>query len=71
MAHSGNLVYRGDNTRMTLSAETLVDYQSLSSREWLCTNGSGAFASGTVANVPTCRYHVLLTVPMLPRPSGV
>ncbi|MBC8141711.1 MAG: glycogen debranching enzyme N-terminal domain-containing protein [Armatimonadetes bacterium] len=51
---------------MTLSAEILADYQSLSSREWLCTNGSGAFASGTVANAPTRRYHALLTVPMTP-----
>ena len=29
-------------------------------REWLVTNGIGGFASGTVANMLTRRYHGLL-----------
>lgn len=29
-------------------------------REWLCTNGIGGFASGTVAGLLTRRYHGLL-----------
>ncbi len=33
---------------------------SLLSREWLVTNGLGGYASGTVAGVPTRRYHGLL-----------
>jgi glycogen debranching enzyme len=30
------------------------------SREWLCANGIGGFASGTVSGVLTRRYHGLL-----------
>jgi predicted glycogen debranching enzyme len=39
------------------------------SREWLVTNGLGGFAAGTVAGVPTRRYHGLL-VAALPAPLG-
>ena len=35
-------------------------------REWLCTNGIGGFASGTVAGVLTRRYHGLLTAALAP-----
>src|SRR5512144_2555968 len=38
-------------------------------REWLVTNGLGGFGSGTVAAVPTRRYHGLL-VAALPAPLG-
>jgi predicted glycogen debranching enzyme len=38
-------------------------------REWLVTNGLGGYASGTLALVPTRRYHGLL-VPNLPAPRG-
>jgi predicted glycogen debranching enzyme len=38
-------------------------------REWLVTNGLGGFASGTLAGVPTRRYHGLL-VAALPTPLG-
>src|SRR5262245_40069281 len=38
-------------------------------REWLVTNGLGGFASGSVAGVPTRRYHGLL-VSALPTPLG-
>ncbi len=51
---------------MTLSAETLADYASCSRREWLSTNGTGSFASGTVAGVATRGYHSLLTAALRP-----
>src|SRR6266508_6455644 len=35
-------------------------------REWLCANGSGGFASGTVAGLLTRRYHGLLTAALTP-----
>jgi len=35
-------------------------------REWLCTNGLGGFASGTVAGVLTRRYHGLLVAALAP-----
>jgi predicted glycogen debranching enzyme len=36
------------------------------SREWLCANGLGGFASGTVAGLPTRRYHGLLVAALKP-----
>lgn len=36
------------------------------SREWLCTNGLGGFASGTVAGLLTRRYHGLLIAALNP-----
>jgi predicted glycogen debranching enzyme len=38
-------------------------------REWLVTNGLGGYASGTIAGVPTRRYHGLL-IAALPAPLG-
>jgi predicted glycogen debranching enzyme len=38
-------------------------------REWLLTNGMGGYASGTIANIPTRRYHGLL-VAALHAPLG-
>ena len=35
-------------------------------REWLCANGIGGFASGTVAGTPTRRYHGLLVAALQP-----
>src|SRR5213594_4541924 len=35
-------------------------------REWLCTNGIGGFASGTVAGSLTRRYHGLLVAALQP-----
>ena len=35
-------------------------------REWLCTNGLGGFASGTVAGLATRRYHGLLIAALTP-----
>ncbi|MDT5262350.1 MAG: hypothetical protein QOC61_1354, partial [Acidobacteriota bacterium] len=45
------------------------DVESLLGREWLVANGLGGFASGTVACVPTRRYHGLL-ISALPTPLG-
>jgi predicted glycogen debranching enzyme len=36
------------------------------SREWLCTNGIGGFASGTVSGLLTRRYHGLLVAALQP-----
>jgi predicted glycogen debranching enzyme len=36
------------------------------SREWLCTNGIGGFASGTIAGLLTRRYHGLLVAALKP-----
>ena len=35
-------------------------------REWLCVNGAGGFASGTVAGLLTRRYHGLLVAALQP-----
>ena len=43
--------------------------QSLTTREWLVTNGLGGYASGTVSGALTRRYHALL-VAALPTPFG-
>jgi predicted glycogen debranching enzyme len=45
------------------------DPASLLAREWLVTNGLGGFAAGTLAGIPTRRYHGLL-VAALPTPLG-
>lgn len=45
------------------------EHDPLLTREWLVSNGLGGYASGTVAGVPTRRYHGLL-VAALPNPLG-
>lgn len=42
---------------------------ALLEREWLVTNGLGGYASGTLAGVPTRRYHSIITA-ALPTPLG-
>jgi len=42
------------------------DLATAESREWLCTNGIGGFASGTVSSVLTRRYHGLLIAALAP-----
>jgi len=54
---------------MEWSADSNEGVDPLLSREWLVTNGLGGYASGTVAGVPTRRYHGLL-VAALPAPLG-
>jgi predicted glycogen debranching enzyme len=49
--------------------EDTHDAELVLGREWLVTNGLGGFASGTLAGVPTRRYHGLL-VSALPTPLG-
>ena len=46
-----------------------TEHEPLLTREWLVTNGLGGYASGTLAGVPTRRYHGLL-VSGLPNPLG-
>ena len=46
--------------------ELAQDLAASESREWLCTNGIGGFASGTIASVLTRRYHGLLVAALAP-----
>ncbi|HET7874282.1 MAG TPA: amylo-alpha-1,6-glucosidase, partial [Methylomirabilota bacterium] len=46
--------------------EICGDLAAAESREWLCTNGLGGFASGTVAGLLTRRYHGLLLAALKP-----
>ena len=46
--------------------EVCGDLPTASRREWLVTNGIGGFASGTIANVLTRRYHGLLLAALQP-----
>jgi predicted glycogen debranching enzyme len=55
--------------RLTFSEDDTHDAELMLGREWLVTNGVGGFASGTLAGVPTRRYHGLL-VAALPTPLG-
>ena len=56
------------SARIVWSAERDA-LDALLSREWLVTNGLGGYATGTLAGVPTRRYHGLL-VAALPNPLG-
>jgi predicted glycogen debranching enzyme len=42
------------------------DLAAAERREWLCANGIGGFASGTLAGTPTRRYHGLLVAALQP-----
>jgi predicted glycogen debranching enzyme len=46
-----------------------LDPEALLTREWLVTNGRGGYASGSIAGVPTRRFHGVL-VAALPTPVG-
>jgi len=46
--------------------EVCGDLEAAERREWLCTNGLGGFASGTVAGSLTRRYHGLLVAALAP-----
>ncbi|MBI4609784.1 MAG: glycogen debranching enzyme family protein [Candidatus Rokubacteria bacterium] len=46
--------------------ETCGQLVTAESREWLCANGLGSFASGTVAGTLTRRYHGLLVAALKP-----
>lgn len=51
---------------MRADRSTLRDFSRSSKLEWLETNGTGAFAMGTLAGVNTRRYHGLLTASLHP-----
>src|SRR5467141_3086603 len=46
--------------------EICGDLAAAERREWLCTNGIGGFASGTVAGLLSRRYHGLLVAALEP-----
>jgi predicted glycogen debranching enzyme len=54
---------------LTFTPSEAADPEQMLGREWLVTNGLGGFASGTLAGVPTRRYHGLL-VAALSAPLG-
>jgi glycogen debranching enzyme len=51
---------------MPVLSSVCRDFNQSSQLEWLETNGTGAFAMGTVACVSTRRYHSLLTASLKP-----
>src|SRR5688572_2921123 len=55
--------------RMPWRREHAEEPSPLLTREWLVTNGLGGYASGSVAGVPTRRFHGLL-IASLPVPLG-
>ncbi len=55
--------------KLTFGEDDTHDAELMLGREWLVTNGLGGFASGTLAGVPTRRYHGLL-IAALPTPLG-
>lgn len=55
--------------RIPWSGKGEAALEVLMGREWLVTNGLGGYASGTVAGIPTRRFHALL-VSALPAPLG-
>jgi predicted glycogen debranching enzyme len=52
--------------RLAWGREICGELALAESREWLCVNGIGGFASGTVAGTLTRRYHGLLTATLTP-----
>ena len=59
----------GPVRKLTFGEADTHDAELMLGREWLVTNGLGGFASGTVAGVPTRRYHGLL-ISALATPLG-
>lgn len=55
-----------EGDRLTLPRSTFTDLASALSHEWLVTNGLGGFASGSVAQANTRRYHGLLVASLRP-----
>ena len=53
-------------SRMDLGRDALGSFEQTSQREWLCTNGIGGFAAGTVSLLNTRRYHGLLLAALRP-----
>ena len=53
-------------TRADLHIRPDCDRDRLAEQEWLLTDGIGGFSMGTVAGIPTRRYHGLLTASLSP-----
>src|SRR5437016_1017539 len=51
---------------LTWGREVTGDLAAAERREWLCVNGIGGFASGTIAGSQTRRYHGLLIAALAP-----
>ncbi|HWN54855.1 MAG TPA: glycogen debranching enzyme N-terminal domain-containing protein, partial [Methylomirabilota bacterium] len=51
---------------LSFGREVTGDLRAAESKEWLCANGAGSFASGTVAGTLTRRYHGLLVAALQP-----
>jgi predicted glycogen debranching enzyme len=56
----------GDAGTLDWGREICGDLEVAERREWLCTNGLGGFASGTIAGSLTRRYHGLLVAALAP-----
>jgi glycogen debranching enzyme len=54
------------DTTLAWGREICGELDTAERREWLCTNGIGGFASGTVAGSATRRYHGLLVAALQP-----
>jgi predicted glycogen debranching enzyme len=52
--------------RIEFGRDIADDLAAAETREWLATNGIGGFASGTIAGLPTRRYHGLLVASLKP-----
>src|SRR5688500_6679129 len=52
--------------RLCWGREVTGDLAAAERREWLCANGIGGFASGTIAGTQTRRYHGLLVAALRP-----
>ncbi|HEX3178019.1 MAG TPA: amylo-alpha-1,6-glucosidase [Methylomirabilota bacterium] len=55
-----------DETFLSWGREVAGDLAAAERREWLCVNGIGGFASGTIAGTQTRRYHGLLIAALDP-----
>lgn len=55
-----------DETLIGLGRGDCGSFERAVEREWLVTNGMGGFASGTISNVNTRRYHGLLMAALSP-----
>src|SRR5713226_2531561 len=62
----GRKRHRGSPTSIHFGREITGDFELAARREWLCTNGMGGFASGTLAGTLTRRYHGLLVAALTP-----
>ena len=51
---------------LELGRDITGDFTPAESREWLCTNGIGGFAPGTIAGSLARRYHGLLVAALAP-----